>query len=157
MIKSFVLDLGVSVSICIYPVAQKSGPESSYSNQNRKNMSADTSLQTSPLCFVNWYMYFYHIFCKTIQISIFNVNNNSFLCTLIIGVLDKRGLQKERLRHTKIVFGFFRHNAQFWNIWKNIPRQTKEDLQICLAGVSYQREQQHIQTSSVLRIENDIN
>lgn len=160
--KSFVLDLGVSVSICTYPVAQKSGDFSGLKAfiQMKIERIWVRILAYKPVHYVSLTdtcSFFYHIFCKTIEISIFNVNNNSFPCPLIMGVLDKGGLQKERLLHTKIVFGFFRHHAQFWNIWKNIPRQTKENLQICLAGVSYQREQQYIQTRSVLQTENYIN
>ena len=53
-----------------------------------KNRSACPGLQTTPFCFINWL--FYHVRCKNIETSIFNVNGDSLPGSLIIGTFEKR-------------------------------------------------------------------
>ena len=74
------------------PVSRKSrwlyGPEIKYSNRNIKNKSAGPGKQTTLFCFINWQ--FYHVRCKTIETSIFNVNGDSLPGPLIIGTFEKQ-------------------------------------------------------------------
>ena len=64
------------------------GPKSNIQIGNVKSKSAGPANQTTPFCFINWQ--FYHVRCKTIETSIFNVNGDSLPGLLIIGTFEKR-------------------------------------------------------------------